>query len=86
MADTIKEVLEMHARMINGGAVSKYEAKAQSLAEIKRIVEETKPDQSKVFIVLPEGTEGYTVDGIKRYTETMLDEYHTNLMKALGEE
>lgn len=78
---------EPHHRLMEDYA----HADAVLLAEIKRIVSEAKPDKRSVRKTKPTlgamlAGEPYAVDQANGGFNEAIDEYHANLMKALGEE
>lgn len=84
MSKSIKEVLdslEIDSSM-SGYDSGKYwiEGKEDAIAEIKRIIEEAKPEVEEHNNFSTMAVHGYYSAIVKH-----LDDYHNNLLKALGE-
>lgn len=96
MADTIKEILQHFGNFAYevGKAIQRGDTTPPSvdsvhieqsvaLAEIKRIVSEAKPARKTMDAAIKTGSDAGW--GVTYGYNEAIDEYHTNLMKALGE-
>lgn len=90
MSNTIKDILQLHwmdGAKLSGGSYAKEPSLSadEALAEIERIIEEAKPEEtSYMSSSVVNATQDHSW-GVTEGYNYALDEYHNNLLKALEE-